>query len=75
MDGFDLEQQVFCYFIMGTAFPLIWGSFFLIFTMEPSIFDFDCTYIINWGYVTAVFLFLIAFFYLILIIWSLCAFE
>jgi len=38
-------------------------------------FDFDCTYIINWGYVTAVFLFLIAFFYLILIIWSLCAFE
>lgn len=28
----EVEHVTFCYFILGTAFPLIWGIFFISFS-------------------------------------------
>lgn len=36
-DDYDeVEHVTFCYFILGTAFPLIWGFFFLMFSISPE---------------------------------------
>ncbi|KRX05407.1 Protein phosphatase 2C (PP2C)-like domain [Pseudocohnilembus persalinus] len=63
------ENSLFCFFIIGTLFPAIWGIFFVFFTWqnflyaEPK-FPIQCTYLSDWGMLMAAFLFIISLFYL-----------
>ena len=73
----DLETAVFCYFILGTAFPGVWGLFFLLFSLNPDSGDFlatsQCQELNMWGFIAAIILFAIAIFYLILILVIICS--